>query len=333
MISQYLKAPPFTHIELIVKFQLGAVCVLSVVILFLLIHRNRKAVRVEKLKAFYADGLVSEMLAFLEGSEFKPIIQPPTWYESGDRIVLQTVLLEHFSSVSGQEKEFLARRYADFHFSEDDAMNSRSLVWWRRLQAVSNMSLVGSLESAPTLRRLFRDRNSLVSATASLALSHLDHELNRPTLISRLPKRILQRKNLLHEILKNWARVHGSSAILEQIPKVSDPTLVGVLVRAAATLQSPEVSDTFSEILSRRKDLPAAVVQEMLVLLRRVGDPAHSLLVRTFVNHEQEVIRLRAMEYLIAIGEFDILDDASVRSDRSALVQRWLKGQTEGLAA
>ena len=333
MISQYLKAPPFTHIEAIVKFQLGAVCTLSVVILYLLIHRNRKAIKEEKLKAFYADSLVTEMLAFLEGEVFAPVISAPAWYESWNRLVLKTVLLEHFSSVSGHEKNFLVRRYKDFHFNEEDEMNSRSLVWWRRLQAVSNMSLVGSLESAATLHRLSVDRNGPVSATAALALSNLDHELNVPVLISLLPKSILQRKNLLHEILKNWAHVHGSRVMVDQIPQISDPTLVGVLVSAASTLQSPEIAEAFSKLLITRRDLPVTVVQEMIVLLRRVGDPAYIEVVKPFVHHEQEVIRLRAMEYLVAVGEFDVLDDPSVKADRSVVVQRWLKTQTEGLAA
>lgn len=327
MISTYLRIPPLSHILYVVEIQFAILMVLAVFVLILLVHRNRAAVRIEKLKTAYADALISEMLSLLESGEGMRAIVAPRFYEFRRREILKTVFLEHFNSVSGPEKVFLAKRYDELLFALDDYNATGSFVWWRRLQAVSNLSLVGSAESAPLLYRMTYDRNSLVSATAFLALSQLKSDLNKPRLVTELPAALLQRKNLLFEILRNWSLVHGASSVINQIRLVKDPTLLGVLVSAVSTLQSTEIGDAYAKILETQTNLPPPAIQDMLVLLRRVGDPAWIETVRPYASHAQEVIRLRALEYLIGMGEFDLLQDERVKTDPSHVVQRWLQAQ------
>ena len=176
------------------------------------------------------------------------------------------------------------------------------------------------------------DRNTLVSATAYLALSPIKTGLNRPRLVTDLPPGLLKRKNLLFEILRNWSVIYGAKVVVNQIRLVKDPTLIGILIGAASTLQSTEIGDAYARILSTHTNLPTSAVQDMLLLLRRVGDPAWIETVRPYMTHAHELTRLRALEYLVGVGEFNLLTDERILRDPSIVIQRWLKTQSDLVA-
>ena len=329
MIPHYLKAPPFAYIRDVVEFQLCVTVGLSGLILLLLMYRNLNKKRVEKQTAYYADQIIGEMLQFAEEGKAIPIINEPYWFEFRKRRVLKNTFLEHFNSVSGSEKEFLTKRYEDLGFIRDDYRSALSFFWWRRLGAVSNLSLIGDARFSMLFSVLTSDTNQLVCATAYLALSSLNHPLNRVVPVTDLPRAVIQRKNLLHEILRNWSHIHGHTILLGQIRSVKDPFLLNALVAAVSTLQSPEVAEIYAALLERRQGLPSPVLEQMLLLLKKVGDPSWARIVFKYTVHNDELIRLRALDCVYALGEFDVIHLENVVNDQSVLVQRWRNNQLE----
>ncbi len=325
-ITYYLKAPPFSSIVAIVEFQFYSLASMAAIILVLQLHRNWMAAWETRLKTHYATCLIAEMLGVSESGAAAEVVPRPRWYQLRRKRVLRELLLEHSLTVTGPEKAFLIERYRSFGFINDDLRGTHSLVWWRRLRALSDLRLLNDQEFAPIYSRMCHDRNSLVSATAHLALSSVDHPLNQPIPVNELPARVRDRKNLLHEVLMNWTKQFGHEFLIEQIPTVREIPVLEVVTAAVSQLQTPEVAKSFAEVLERSNELPGRVVEKMLTLLKRVGDPDYIDTARKYVSHTDELVRLRALEYIASV-DFEYLESPAVLADRSVLIQRWVRSR------
>lgn len=318
MITQYLKAPPFEYITMIVGAQLGGLLLLSVFIVGLMLHRNWRRRRLDAYAQEFSTAMIDEMMGAPAHLELPPRRHPLR------RLALRQTLLTHLKQVSGPEKTLLARRYETLGFARGDLRRSRSWFWWHRLQAVANLALLESDAYASTFARLTADRHDLVVAYAYIPLSRLLHPLNAHRPLAELPAAVLSRENVTHEILRNWARIHGHRFLIDEIASTWRPDLLLRLVRALASESTPDVADAFTRKLSKPGLSPAAIA-EMLVLLRKVGDPASIPTVRQYLDHAHETVRLRALEFLAELGEVDAIRASRIGTDDSVAIRRALR--------
>ena len=323
MITQFLQLSPFRFISLIVQGQLAITAGLSVIIAVMLLRRNRRQAWTELKRVEFAELLVAEMLDALEGAAGPAILTRPR--RAGERAVLKGVLLEHLRSVSGFERELLIRRYEELGYVDEDLRALNSRLWWRRLRGASDLASLDSHRFALDFHRLCFDRHELVSAFAFYALSGLDHQMNQPFSVRKFPVAVQSRRNLMTEILRNWARVHGPQCVTEQIGRIDEPRLLDSLVTAASTTLTTETSEAFADLLRQRITFSPEVLDAMLTCLRKVGDPQFADVVRPFAKHANDVVRLRALEYLVEMGEDDILGRADIVADRSVKIRRALE--------
>ena len=332
MITRYLRAPPFEYIQAIVETQLTIVLCMAMLTLALLIVRNWQQRRLARQREFYAELLIQEILGLDVGTNPKPLIRGPRRWQIFRYRSLKSVMVRHISTVTGTEKDYLVQRYQQLGFALHDLRKIKSWFWWRRLKGLSNLNLLGLDKFAPTFHLATRDRNELVAAFAHIPLSSLRHELNQIRPLNELPVAVRSRKNVMHEILKNWCTIYGHDFLLDQIRNERDPQLLPQLIEAAAVAQSTELAEAIASKL-REPYLPVEAAEQILILLRKVGDPASSAAVTPCLEHSQELIRLRAVEFLISVGNIEALRDSKIYTDTAISVRRTLQAAEESGAA
>ncbi len=330
MISRYLKAPPFEYIETIVRTQLIIVLVLALLTLTLLVFRNWRNRRITALKEEYASMLLTEIMSLVSEGKAETVIKYPGRRSLSRRFALKTVMTEHLGSMSGPERDYLIQRYEELGFAAEDLKAVHSVLWWHRLRAISNLHLLGLDKYGGVFYAHTKDRNQLVASFAYIALSGLKHELNIVRPLQKLPRAVRVRKNVMHEILRNWSRVHGHQFLIEQIQQQDRPDLLTYLIQAVSRVQSPEVAELLTRKLAD-PSLPQDAAEQILITLRNVGDPDSATAVLACLEHPHEIIRLRAIEYFIAIGDIESLKVSNIYADKSVTVRRVLQ-DLEGVA-
>ena len=151
------------------------VAVLAVAIVFLLltvvivVEKARREVRdgfrrarrraLEPLVLGYAHGQDPSILTSLGGA-----------LAARDRVVVESILLDHAARVKGIENERLCRALDELGFVARFLADLRASSWWRRAEAAEKLGLAGAKRAAPQLTAALSDDVPEVRLRAAKAL-------------------------------------------------------------------------------------------------------------------------------------------------------------------
>lgn len=155
---------------------------------------------------------------------------------------------------------------------------SRSLLWWRRMDAAQVLAFVGSPEDTDTLVRLLEDRHMAVRVASTFAA----RDLSLPSLLEPLLRQLLRadppRRRALYDAILSFGR--------DAVPEV---------LRA---LEDTEREDTARQAV-------------LLTLAGRIADRAEATELLPAVvrraDHEDRELRIQAMKALVSFPDAQVI--------------------------
>lgn len=323
MIAE-LRAEVLTWVTRLVWLQLFFILCLACGVVCLLFVRKLREHLLNSWTAAEGELAVNELLALMDGEE-KPLLHRYARWKIWRNVAMRDALLQQIASVSGGERDYLVRRYLELGCADEDLRKTRSRLWARRLAGTARLSQLSHASLAPVFDRLQWDGNRLVGATALLALSGLDHELNRPEIERLAPLLEDGRLSLVRASLANWCGLFGFEAVFKNALDSREGELRHKALSALLTAKTPEAGPALMALL-RDHRLPASLVAETLGALREIGDPAAVVLARELFGHPSELVKQRAAEVMLELGTEGFRRDLKrIKSERSTGVRRLLR--------
>lgn len=292
-------------VDRVVYSQFYMVIALSLFTIGLMIFRRRREQRLEELKIEYAELFVNELIAFTDPRPQFFLKRPPKWKWLRAE-AMQETLLSQINALSGSEREYAVKRYIDLGFAQDDIELCTSHYWWLRLEGVSHLNALKTDSFARVFNYMRKDENPLIALYSLLGLSVLKHSFNNPQLFESLSTYIHRQDNILLEITRNWSNAFGLQKLAEYINRTSSKEFRNTFISAICHLKTAESAPVLGEFLkSKSEEFSAELVAEIIQAIREIGDPGIEIDVEKFLKHKNELVRQRALEYLITV-QFDI---------------------------
>jgi hypothetical protein len=299
--------------------QFFLVLLLAIWTLMLLLFRKHQTQRFKTLSDAYQELLTQEMLE-------------PTAESNGfvrwkamkfDRKVFHDVLLNQMKMVTGDERVHLLKLYEELKFKDHDLKRCKALLWPNRLRAVIHLGALDEPDLAPLFFKIIPDPAPLVSIAALLSLSKLEHPLNNPNLIDKIPKSILNRSNTLYELVANIGKHHGVDPLIKGIRNDNRPRVIDACLRARRNLRSFDSTEALNSLLVAPGMLSPFALREIIETLTQVGDPSSIKAVRPYLHHPVPSVRAKCILFLLTLQ-----DEASqsqiekMRSDHATEIRR-----------
>lgn len=289
----------FELIKYFIQIQFVIIILLTLYTAVVLKLRMYLKKKLYSLDQFYSNALVDEVCFRAIGdNESKSNFRMPPWYRPFQRQALKKTLLNHIERMKGSEREFVVSIYEELGFALIDAKNTLSVNWQKRLEAVINLNQLRLPRYVLYLQRLLEDQNEVVASSALLALMGTKHAANSPSLFQQYAARHLERSNILIEIAKNIAQVHGINALFIKVNKSIHPILKDACV--AAIIDSKD--HRRNGILERIVVIDSLSIWAKVQILDTLGkliDPAHQEIMQKFVNDESDELKLIAQKWFI----------------------------------
>lgn len=305
MIHSPLHQQLMYWISAVVYVQLALVMALAGLTIMLLSFRKWRSVRLQALNQKNADLLVEELISLMDKTP-TVFLRPPGRFEWLQRQSLKETMLEQIQSVSGNEKQHLIDRYFDLGFASADYALCYSWFWGRRIEGVSNLSLLNSERLVDLFNQMKEDPIEIVAAAALLALSEFNHPSNTLNVPALLPLVRKGRQSTIVQIVTNWCGLHGFDPIFKSAIAQPDHELRDAVILSALTAKTPDSAGDLQRLLDEQNDFSPILLAEVIRSLKEISDPASGESVERFMHHSDELVRQRVLEFMIHVGTDDL---------------------------
>lgn len=293
-------------VDRVVFSQFYLVITLSLFTIGLMIFRRRREQRLERLKTEYAELFVNELISLTDPQPQLLLNRPSKWGCWLKAEALQETLLSQINALGGSERDYAVKRYIDLGFAQDDIELCTSHYWWLRLEGVSHLNALKTDSFARVFNYMRKDENPLIALYSLLGLSVLKHSFNNPQLFESLSTYIHRQDNILLEITRNWSNAFGLQKLAEYISRTSSTEFRNTFISAICHLKTAESAPVLNEFLkSKSEEFSAELIAEIIQAIREIGDPSIQIDVEKFLGHKSDLVRQRALEFLITVN-FDI---------------------------
>ncbi len=324
MIDPLLRQQLLYWMSQIVYVQLYAIGVISFIVLGLLAYRQWKSKRMDTYKQSYSEIVVEEMLLRMD-MENAQLIMAPTRLEWIKRQSLKQTLQEQIQALSGVDKQSLVTRYFELGFAQQDLKLCMSMFWWNRLEGVSNLRLLGRDKLAPFFQYLKKDKHELVVATALLALSELNHDLNKINFDDLTPLLDSGRQSALSEMATSWCRIYGFETVFNAAVDCHREDLRTHVISSILGLRTPDSVPVICEYLAEAHYHTPRLLSDLIMGLKEVANEDVLDTIGEYAFHFDERVQLSAIDFMLRhLPEEDTLRWRLIETDPSPKVQRYL---------
>lgn len=148
------------------------------------------------------------ILAWVHGDEPSVIASVGGGLRARDRIVVETILLDHAQLVRGIERERLGRALDEFGYVDRWLAGLRSSRWWTRASCAEKLGLAAATRAAPALAAALDDEEGEVRLRAAKSLGAVGGVAAVPPLIRALAEQ------------SRWSTIRIADILTEVGPRV-----------------------------------------------------------------------------------------------------------------
>jgi len=255
-------------------------------------RRARRRV-LEPLVLKYAHGSSPSILSALGGG-----------VGAGDRVVVETILLDHVSRVRGVEHERLCRALDELGYVDRflDALSGPR--WWRRAEAAENLGLAGSKRSAKALAEALSDPVSEVRLRAAKALGLVGGRAAVLPLVNALAEPNRWSTIRIADILTNMGR-EVVAELMDAFPKLN----AHAKLAAVDILGRIHSLDAVPWLMSRLSDAEADVRARAAHALGAIGVVDAAPQLRRALNDAEWPVRAMAAKALGRIHDAEAIPE------------------------
>lgn len=284
---------------------------------FLLWYRNSK-----KDYSFVTAEHFNQQIACFISDEIDSIYFPEN-ITSTERKILRNCLLDNIQFITGYEREMLVKKYEDFGFLAADLEKLKSPVPEVRLKSVLRLDILNQYFLANYFHNLVTDSNVYVSTASLVALSKLDHPLNKVELLNKLPKQILKRQTILIEILTHYKNTLGFEPLSEILTSDKFAGIKAVCLKIFAMARDEKSVSLIFDFLDSTENLSVTTICDLLPALGKMADERMMSLNRGFIRHASPKVRAIALKnsHLMYDPEFEHVKE-HLKSDTSFEVRK-----------